>query len=78
MRYGVSTKLPPERVLEKAKEYFQELGLKITSLDATMVCLEGGGGQVTITVCPNDETEVDIVTSEWDYHVKQFMQRIAN
>jgi hypothetical protein len=78
MRYGVSTKLPTEKVLEKAVEYFQKLGLKITSLDDKMVYLEGGGGHVTITVCSNDETDVDIVTSEWDYHVKQFMQRIAS
>jgi hypothetical protein len=52
--------------------------LKITAKDEKMVCLEGGGGQVTITACSNDETDVDIVTSEWDYHVKQFMQRIAS
>lgn len=78
MRYGVSTKLPTEKVLERAIEYFQELGLKITSRDDAMVCLEGGGGQVTITVYSNDETDVDIVTTEWDYHVKQFMQRIAS
>jgi hypothetical protein len=78
MRYGVSTKLPPEKVLEKAVDYFEKIGLKIKSQDDKMVCLEGGGGEVTITVCSNDETDVDIVTSQWDYHVKQFMQRIAS
>ncbi|MGD0056625.1 MAG: hypothetical protein ABSB83_02075 [Methanomassiliicoccales archaeon] len=77
MRYGVSTKLPPEKVIEKAIEYFEKLGLKTTARDDSMVCLEGGGGHVTVTVCSGDETDVDIVTSEWDYHVKQFVQRIA-
>jgi len=78
MRYGVSTKLSPEKVIAKAVEYFEKLGLKVTARDDRMVCLEGGGGQVTITACSNKETEVDIVTSEWDYHAKQFMQRIAS
>lgn len=78
MRYGVSTKLSPEKVIEKAVEYFEKLGLKVTARDDRMVCLEGGGGQVTITACSNKETDVDIVTSEWDYHAKQFMQRIAS
>lgn len=78
MRYGVSTNLSPERVIEKAVEYFQGLGLKVKSRNEGTVCLEGGGGDVTITACSNDETDVEIVTTEWDYHVKQFMQRIAS
>ncbi len=78
MRYGVSTKLSPEKVIEKAVEYFEKLGLKVTTRDDRMVRLEGGGGHVTITACSNKETDVDIVTAEWDYHAKQFMQRIAS
>jgi hypothetical protein len=78
MRYGVSTHLAPEKVIEKAVEYFEKLGLEITQRDEDSVCMEGGGGHVTLSVCGEDQTDVDILTEEWDQKVKEFIQRIGD
>ena len=77
MRYGASTKLPPEKVIAKAKSYFGKLGLKVVSEDPGSVCMEGGGGRVTVTAGGEKETEIDITTTEWDRQVKQFVQMIG-
>jgi hypothetical protein len=77
MRYGASTKLPPEKVIAKAKVYFGKLGLKVVSEDLSSICMEGGGGGVTVTTYGEKEGEVEIVTTEWDRQVKQFVQMIG-
>lgn len=78
MRYGVITHLAPEKIIEKAVEYFEKLGLEVTQRDGDSVCLEGGGGHVTISVCGDGQNEVDILTEEWDKKVKEFIQRIGD
>ncbi|HUV25271.1 MAG TPA: hypothetical protein VMW26_07565 [Methanomassiliicoccales archaeon] len=78
MRYGVSTHLAPEKVIEKAVEYFEKLGLEVTQRDEDSVCMEGGGGHVTLSVCGEDKMDVDILTEEWDQKVKEFIQRIGD
>jgi hypothetical protein len=77
MRYGASSKLPPEKVIAKAKDYFGKLGLKVVSEDLGSVCLEGGGGTVTVNACGENQSEVDITTTEWDRQVKMFIQMIG-
>ena len=77
MRYGASSKLPPEKVIAKAKTYFGKLGLKVVSEDPGSVCMEGGGGSVTVTACGEKETEIEITTTEWDRQAKQFVQMIG-
>jgi hypothetical protein len=77
MRYGASSKLPAEKVIAKAKEYFGKLGLKAVSEDPGSICMEGGGGRVTVTACGEKGSDVEIVTTEWDFHVKQFLQMIG-
>ena len=77
MRYGVNTHFSRERVIEKAIEYFEDLGLEITQRDDTSVCFEGGGGHVTLSTFEGDQTDVDILTEEWDAKVKEFIQRIG-
>jgi hypothetical protein len=75
MRYGTETKLSTSEVLAKAEAYFGEggLGLQVTSHDECCISLEGGGGQVTVTVTAGDKTSVDVETQEWDYQVKNFI-----
>jgi len=51
--------------------------LEITEQNASTVCFEGGGGHVTIIVCPGELTDVDLETREWDYQVKKFMENIG-
>lgn len=49
------------------------LGLELT--EETLQCLtfEGGGGFVTVTVCVDKgQTQVALVTQEWDYQAKRF------
>ena len=77
MRYGANSKLPPEKVIAKAKTYFGKLGLTVLSEDRGSVCMEGGGGSVTVSVCGDKESEIEIETTEWDHNVKQFVQMIG-
>jgi hypothetical protein len=75
MRYGTETKLSTSAVLDRASEYFGEggLGLTETLRDSCCISLEGGGGQVTVTVTEGDKTSVDVEAREWDYQVEKFL-----
>ena len=77
MRYGASSKLPPKKVIAKAKTYFGKLGLTVLIEDRDSISMEGGGGMVTVTVCGEKESEIDIEMTEWDHNVKQFVQLIG-
>lgn len=77
MRYGVTTGIAPDRVMEKAIEFFKKLDLEVTRHGEDSITMEGGGGRITITVTAGDSTEVDIVTDKWDTKVKDFIQRIG-
>jgi len=79
MRYAVKTKLKPDEVIERAIKFFGKggVGLEVTERNASTVCFEGGGGHVTIIVCPDELTDVDLETREWDYQVKRFMENIG-
>ena len=77
MRYSVETKLPTTKVIEEVRSYFiDNFGLKTTSEAENRLCLEGGGGYVTILLCPGARTSVEIETRELDRAVKEFMERI--
>jgi hypothetical protein len=78
-RYGVDSNLEPQEVLDRATEFFgpDGLGLELGSRTDAAVSFVGGGGHVAITVCPTDSgTELDLETREWDYQVRQFMQKV--
>jgi len=79
MRYSVKTKLKPDEVIERAVKFFGKggVGLEVTDKNASTVCFEGGGGHVTMIVCPGELTDVDLETQEWDYQVRRFMQSIG-
>jgi hypothetical protein len=77
MHYGISTKLPPDKVIEKAVEYFSKLGLKVRERTDSSLFMEGTGGYIDLGVCGGDGTDVDVVTQEWNEQVKQFLQRLA-
>ena len=76
----VKTKKTTEKILQKFKDYFVEggLGHTLTSEAPQCVSFEGGGGYVTLTLCPEDNlTRVNLETREWEYHVKQFAGRLS-
>jgi hypothetical protein len=77
MHYGISTKLPPDKVIERAVEYFTRLGLTVSERTSCSLFMEGAGGYIDLGVCGGENTEVDVVTQEWNEHVKQFLQRLA-
>jgi hypothetical protein len=77
MRYGAKTRLAPQTVELKAEEYFGALGLKVSSKAENRLSWESPHGYVTLQIYPAEESEVDIITLEWDSEVKKFLQRIG-
>ncbi len=83
-RYSVQTELSPEEVIEKAKAHFGEggTGLEITEEGPCCISFEGSGGFISVTVDAGEEkesepTEVELLTREWIFDVKQFMKVIS-
>jgi hypothetical protein len=79
LRLECKSKMSPEGVMEMLKRSFGEEGLGLTLKEATPECVtfEGGGGYVTANLCKEgSETRVDMVTREWDYHVKEFASKL--
>jgi len=79
-RYGVETKIKPEEVITRAKEYFGKGGLGLSATDRNPCCVyfEGGGGHVSVTASEGEQkTQVELETREWDYQVKHFMGEIT-
>lgn len=77
MRYGASTRLSPERALEKAKDFFGTLDLRLEEESPGQVLFRNDSGHVQVTVCTGQGTELDIETRGYDDRVKQFLQRIG-
>jgi hypothetical protein len=79
LRIATKTKLSPEEVIEKALKFFGPDGykLKITGQTDTSAGFEGGGGTIAITTCAeNSKTDVEFLSREWDYQVKEFIRLI--
>jgi hypothetical protein len=79
LRIATKTKLLPEEAIKKAIKFFGPDGykLQITNQTDTSVSFEGGGGTIDITTCKdNDKTEVEFLSREWDYQVKEFIKSI--
>ena len=79
LRIASKTKLTPEEVIKKAVKFFGPEGykLKITTQTETAASFEGGGGTVEISACAeNSKTNVDFLSREWDYQVKEFIRGI--
>ena len=76
---GKHSKLDPPAVIRKACAYFGPggLGLAVLEQSETTVQFEGVGGSVGITANAKEGgSDVTIVSQEWDYQAKQFVERI--
>ena len=70
------TSLSEDDIRRRLRGFFGEKGLKLELSEDNSDCMTftGGGGYVTATICPEEgENRVDIVTQEWEYHVKEFI-----
>jgi hypothetical protein len=79
MRYQVTTKLSPHEAMQRAIAHFgaEGLGLQLVDQNDACVTFEGGGGHVSILTCAEDKkTSLDVETREWDYAVRQFIERV--
>ncbi len=77
MRYGATTRLSPERALEKAQEYFGKLGLALEEKTERHALFRNDAGGVRVAVATEHGTELEIETKGFDRQVKQFLQRIG-
>ncbi len=71
----VETKLSKGEAIKRVKKTFGEggHGLKLTDESDSCLSFEGGGGYVTVTIeAKGDKTVIDLVTQEWEFHVKEF------
>lgn len=78
LRVGKESKQNGSKILQDAATYFgEELGLTIAERNENSVHFTGPGGHVLVQVGSSDAgTEVDIQTQEFEYDVKQFLQKI--
>ncbi len=68
-----------EEVMRKAIEYFGPKGhqLEIKERSDTRLRFEGGGGFVEIQFRFSGQTlQVELLTQEWEYQVKEFLSKI--
>ena len=79
LRIENKTKLSEAEVIEHAVKYFNgEYGLEVKEKTDCLVTFEGGGGGVSVATCVEGEkTAVEIVSREWDYQAKQFLEKIS-
>jgi hypothetical protein len=79
LRISGETDLKPQEVILQASKFFtQQYGLKIKKQSQERVEMEGGGGGVSIGASTSaKKTEVEIVTTEWEEPVKEFMRYLS-
>lgn len=73
------TKMSPEDAIKEAVAFFGAggYGLKVREKGPCCAAFEGGGGGVDITTSADGkETKVELLSREWDYQVKEFIERI--
>ncbi|MCC6605815.1 MAG: hypothetical protein IT327_21585 [Anaerolineae bacterium] len=80
LRISTQTKQSPQEVLARATAFFgpKGTGLSITPQGPHTIEFSGGGGFVQVEAQPVAEgTDVEILTREWEYDVKRFLEQLA-
>jgi hypothetical protein len=75
----VKTKLAPEEVGKRLRQFFEKGGLGLEISEESPYCLNftGGGGYVNATLCVEEgKTRVNLVTQEWEFQVKEFAEQL--
>jgi hypothetical protein len=79
LNISTKTKLTPEEAINKVVKYFGPGGykLKIVQLTDTTAFLEGSGGSIAVTATKEEsKTNLDFISIEWDYQVKEFIKSL--
>ena len=74
-----TTKLNPEKVVERLKDFFGPggLGLDLTDEAADCLTFSGGGGYVTADLRQEGgRTKVGLVTQEWEAQIDKFAAKL--
>ncbi len=79
LKVEAKTKHSPEEAIKRAVAFFTTgYGLKVTEQTSTSVCLEGGGGRITVTVCAEGKgASVEVESQEWDRQAREFIKKLA-
>lgn len=80
MRLEMRTKLPPEKAMSRAMDFFgrKGLGLTLKSWRPDYMSFEGGGGGIWIAVQKVEGgTRMELVSREWDQQVLNFVRKIG-
>ena len=79
LRISVKSKLKTEEAVKRAVAFFGPGGYGLTVEEQTddSVYLRGGGGGVVVTTgIEKKGSSVELVSREWDYQVKEFIDTI--
>jgi len=79
LNLSTKSRLKPEEVVKRAVRFFgpDGYGLEVTEQDKCCGQFEGGGGGVrVIASTEKNGSTVDIESREWDYQVKEFIDKI--
>jgi hypothetical protein len=77
--YSAGIRVDPAEAIQKAVEFFGPEGLGMEVIEHSDCCafFRGAGGHVRVRITNGNGAALEIETREWDYQVKEFMQRIG-
>lgn len=81
---GKTTTKSPEKVIEKASQFFGPggVGLSVASRGNETIYFVGAGGHVQVSACraqeasEEDVTDVDIQSQEWEIQARDFLSEV--
>ena len=79
MNYSVRTKLSTADAIKAAIEYFgpDGMGLSVVQSTPDSARFEAAGGFVTVEATGDDPTELQILTREYDYDARRFIEKVS-
>lgn len=79
LKISTTTNKDYAEIITMAKDYFgpEGVGLHVNEIGEDCASFQGGGGYVSVTMCPKDgETEVELEGREWEHDMKKFISQV--
>ncbi len=79
LNLSTSSKLDRDEVIKRAVAFFGSngYGLEVVEETSGYASFKGGGGGVEVIAnAEGDKTTVELTSQEWDYQVKEFIDKI--